>query len=116
MRLRDIKIGGWYKVVDAFGGTKKAEVIGLLPGERASVSVRYERSRNAVPKTPAQIVEPWAKEEARQAKVKAHREGKQPKPLYDVKTDIRTVLDYLRRGFVSDQVSKAMIRMCDYAG
>ena len=33
MRLRDIKIGGWYKVVDAFGGTQKAEVIGLLPGE-----------------------------------------------------------------------------------
>ena len=116
MRLRDIKIGGWYKVVDPFGGTKKAEVIGLIPGERALISVRYERSRNAVPKRPNEVVEPWAKEEARQTKVKAHREGKQPKPLYDVKTDIRTVLDYLRRGFVSDQVSKAMIRMCDYAG
>jgi len=116
MRLRDIKIGGWYKVVDAFGGTKKAEVIGLLPGERASVSVRYERSRNPVPKRPNEIVEPWVKEEARQAKVKAHREGKPPKPVHDVKDDIRTVLDYLKRGYVSDNVSKAMNRLRDYTG
>lgn len=113
MRLRDIKIGGWYKVVDAFGGTQKAEVIGLLPGERASVSVRYERRKNAVPKRPDEIVEPWGKEEARQAKVKA--QGKQPKPVHDVKTDIRTVLEYLKRGFVSDEVSKAMNRLRDYA-
>ena len=115
MRLKDIKIGGWYKVVDAFGGTQKAEVIGLLPGERASVSVRYERRKNAVPKRPEEIVEPWGKEEARQAKVKAHREGKQPKPVHDVKTDIRTVLEYLKRGFVSDEVSKAMTRLGKYA-
>lgn len=116
MRLRDIKIGGWYKVVDAFGGTKKAEVIGLLPGERASVSVRYERRKNAVPKRPNEIVEPWVKEEARQAKVKAHREGKVTKPTPGVKDDIKTVLDYLKRGFVSDEVGKAMIRLRYYAG
>lgn len=116
MRLRDIKIGGWYKVVDAFGGTKKAEVIGLIPGERALISVRYERSRNAVPKRPNEVVEPWVKEEACQIKVKAHKEGKQPKPVHDVKVDIMTVLDYLKRGFVSDEVGKAMIRLRYYAG
>lgn len=115
MRLRDIKIGGWYKVVDAFGGTQKAEVIGLLPGERASVSVRYERRKNAVPKRPDEIVEPWGKEEARQAKVKAHQEGKATKPTPGIKDDIKTILAYLSRGFVSDDVSKSMTRLGKYA-
>lgn len=115
MRLRDIKIGGWYKVVDAFGGTQKAEVIGLLPGERASVSVRYERRKNAVPKRPNEIVEPWAKEEARQAKVKAHQEGKATKPTPGVKDDIKTILAYLSCGYVSNEVRESMTRLGKYA-
>lgn len=115
MRLKDIKIGGWYKVVDAFGGTQKAEVIGLLPGKRASVSVRYEQTRNAIPKTPAQIVEPWGREEARQAKVKAHREGRATKPTPGVKEDIKTILAYLSCGYVSNEVRESMTRLGKYA-
>ena len=115
MRLKDIKIGEWYKVVDVFGGTRKAEVIGLLPGERASVSVRYECSRNTVPKTPAQIVEPWVKEEARQAKVKAHQEGKATKPTPSLKEDIKTVLAYLSYGYVNNEVRESVTRLKKYA-
>ena len=115
MRLKDIKIGGWYKVVDAFGGTQKAEVIELLPGDRASVSVRYERRKNAVPKRPDEIVEPWGKEEARQAKVRAHREGRATKPTPGIKDDIKTILAYLSCGYVSNKVRESMTRLGKYA-
>ena len=90
MRLRDIKIG-WPRWLTPSGNAKGGGHR-TATGRRASVSVRYERRKTQCQSDRMRSLNRGQREEARQTKVKAHREGKAAKLTPGVRTISRPFL------------------------